>query len=401
MIQPQIRKHRELKNLEKRQAEQIDLLTFQLNEIKNAKLQPDEDCFLENERNKLKNAEILYILSQESVENLYNAQGSVTERLSEVQKRLTKACQLDQNLSKNVAILDDIIIKIEDLSHEMRGYIDQIPLEESELETVEARLDLINKLKRKYGGSLEAIFVHYETVKKQILDIESITDQIGEIENKLNRSHHELVKLACELSEKRKSAAKQLSSKVEDELSELKMPNCHFNVQLDTSYPDKNTNTNLIYQENMITENGIDRAKFLISTNIGEKLKPLAAIASGGELSRVVLALKAIIAKTESVETIVFDEVDAGIGGDVAEIVGQKILTLAKYYQIVCITHLAQIAKFGNNHYKIAKQIKKDRTYTSIQPITGDDRINEIARMIGGVEITEATLNYAKEMLHN
>jgi DNA repair protein RecN (Recombination protein N) len=211
------------------------------------------------------------------------------------------------------------------------------------------------------------------------------------------------------ISKKRKQAADILAKKVEKELSFLEMSQTKFKISFQSMPPingppinariEENINSYLTYDDKAISETGIDRATFMIAPNVGEVLKPLSSIVSGGELSRVVLALKAILAKTESVETVVFDEVDAGIGGSVAEVVGKKLSSLARYHQVICITHLPQIAKFGDYHFRISKHVSRGRTITSMRPLDDEERVKEIARMLGGVEITRATLDHAHEML--
>jgi DNA repair protein RecN (Recombination protein N) len=213
--------------------------------------------------------------------------------------------------------------------------------------------------------------------------------------------HDKLIKLAVTLSNKRKRTAATLAEKVEKELGTLKMSQTKFEIFFGTVPVDEHTEPYLANQESVITETGIDRITFLIAPNVGEPLKPLNSIISGGELSRVVLSLKAILAQSESLETIVFDEVDAGIGGSVAEVVGKKLSSLARHHQIICITHLPQIAKFGDHHFNISKHVVRERTRTTITRLTESERVTEIARMLGGEKITRATLNHAREMLND
>jgi len=211
--------------------------------------------------------------------------------------------------------------------------------------------------------------------------------------------HSKLKDQALNLSRRRKKTADKFAKKVIDQLATLMMSKTEFKASLQVMAADGKTNQYLTANNHIITETGIDRATFLIAPNIGEALKPLASIASGGELSRVVLALKALLVKTDSVETVVFDEVDAGIGGGVAEVVGKKLADLAAHHQVICITHLPQIAKFGDQHYSISKHVTKGRTRTSISLLSDKDRYKEIARMLGGEKITQATLEHAREML--
>jgi DNA repair protein RecN (Recombination protein N) len=272
-------------------------------------------------------------------------------------------------------------------------------MDEQRLETVEERLDTLNKLKRKYGGSIEAVFSHLETIEQELSRVENISDQIKEVEDKLFNLHAQLKRRSTQLSKKRKKAAEVFARKVAAELDSLNMPHADFEVILRPIAKKEKTSIYLESDHHLITETGVDRATFMIAPNPGEELKPLAGIASGGELSRVVLALKAILAETGAVETIIFDEVDAGIGGVTAEVVGRKLYELARHHQIICITHLPQIAKFGERHFSITKHVDAGRTRTAIQPLSKKDRYREIARMLGGEKITRTTLEHARELL--
>ena len=271
-------------------------------------------------------------------------------------------------------------------------------MDEKRLEALEERLATLKKLKNKYGNSLEAVNTYLESINQELAEVGNISENIVEIESRLLKMHAELEQLALQLSEKRKQASKILEKKVEAVLVELKMGPAKFQIALHTTLADNNTNFYFIAKGKVINATGIDSAGFMLAPNTGETLKPLASIASGGELSRVVLALKAILANTKSVETVVFDEVDAGIGGSVAEVVGKKLSSLARHHQIICITHLPQIAKFGDHHYKISKHVAGGRTTTTIEPLNDTERINEIARMSGGEIITPATLEHAREI---
>jgi len=243
------------------------------------------------------------------------------------------------------------------------------------------------------------VIAHLESIEHELSEVENISDKINATEAKLSELHSQLAKLALKLSEKRDHTAIKLAKKLEMELTTLKMSQTQFQVFLRTISAGDKADPYLTIDGKAIDETGIDCASFMIAPNVGEDLKPLAGIASGGELSRVVLALKAILAETESVETVVFDEVDAGIGGGVAEVVGKKLSFLARHHQVICITHLPQIAKFGDHHFKISKHVEQGRTITNIDPLGNEERIKEIARMLGGVEITRATIDHAREML--
>jgi DNA repair protein RecN (Recombination protein N) len=398
-IVPLIQKLRKLNNIQDRQAEHINLLEFQKKEILDASIKPGEDASFEQERIRLKNGEELYSAVYRCIEDLYSANGAVVERLVEVKKNLDKATAIDPELKPKSKVLSEATFRIEDIAEELRTYLKIIPLDDKRLEEVESRLDILTRLKRKYGGTLEAVISHLETIDQELSGIENISGQINDNETKLSEWHRELSRLSLDLSSKRSQTAKLLAKKVEKELASLRMSGTKFKISLQTIPASDNSDPHLVVKGNTINETGIDQAIFLIAPNVGEDLKPMASIASGGELSRIVLALKAILAKKGSVETLVFDEVDAGIGGSVAEAVGRKLSKLARYHQIICITHLPQIAKFGDNHFRITKNVSNGRTITSINPLNGKDRIKEIARMLGGMEITKTTLEHAREML--
>jgi DNA repair protein RecN (Recombination protein N) len=330
---------------------------------------------------------------------LYDSQGAVVEQLSLVKKYLEKAALIDPLLVSSAKRIDEIAFNVEDIAEELRTYLKNIEMDESRLEVVEERIDVINKLNRKFGGLPDAALLRLESIEQELLNLESLAEDIAGAEQRLSSLHNKLVELTMILSRKRKKAAEILAKKVEKELASLKMPQTKFQVFFRTIPADVSNDPYLTVEKNVVQETGIDQAVFLIAPNVGEPLKPLSGIVSGGELSRVVLALKAILAQTESVETIVFDEVDAGIGGSVAEVVGKKLAALAKHHQIICITHLPQIAKFGDHHFSISKHVSEGRTKTFINCLSVPERIKEIARMLGGEKITQATLDHAREML--
>jgi len=398
-ILPLIDELMRLESVRQRQDEHLELLAFQKTEITAADLASGEDEQLEQERLRLKNAEVLYKTVYGSIEELYGASGSVMERLLEVKKNLESAGRIDSQLKSLAGSLASAAYQIEDLTEELRAHLNLIQIDDQRLEAVEERLDTVNRLKRKYGGSLQAVFYQLETIENDLLKVENISTQIREKEEKLEKLHKTLTRLSLELSQKRAKTAENLGLKVVAELGSLKMPQTDFQAVLHPIAADEKTHSYLTAKEYMITETGIDRATFMIAPNPGEALKPLASIASGGELSRVVLALKAILAATDAVETIVFDEVDAGIGGSTAEVVGRKLSELARRHQVICITHLPQIAKFGEHHYSISKHVNDGRTLTAIQPLNKEDRYKEIARMLGGEKITQTTLDHARELL--
>ena len=402
-LQPLIRHLKDLESSRQHQVDQLALLEFQKQEISSANIQDGEDEALEAERSRLKHGEFLYQTVNTAVDALYGSDGAVFESLSEMRRQMDKAVSIDPALTEPVADLDDVVYRIEDIAESFRRYTQGLELEPERLENVEERLDLLTRLKRKYGGpkgSLEDIRDRYAEICFQLKSVENLSESIEDAKRALAECHQELSGLVMELSEKRKKAAKTFAGKVEKALALLEMPHTRFQVLLNGNRYEKTTTDYLKVDNRLLSETGLDTATFMIAPNMGEDIKPLAAIASGGELSRVVLALKAMLAENDALETIVFDEVDAGVGGGVAETVGQKIAELAQFHQIICITHLPQIAKFGDNHYKIEKKTINGRTISSITPLTAEERVEEMARMLGGVKITETTRAHAREMLN-
>ncbi len=396
---PLIKEWNALKREQTEQTEHRELLEFQCREIQQAKIAPNEDKELEQERQRLRHAERLYETVGRCIDRLYGADGAVVEHVTEISKELQGLSSVDSSLSPLAEKVQEASFQLEDVANDLRGYLHQVVFDSDRLEVVEQRLDLLHRLERKYGGSLESVLARAGEAEEELKRISSLPEQITEVQEKLDQLYEKLCKLCRELSKKRKKAAQRFSGKVEHELSSLGMSGTRFEVRFRPSPVDESADTHLLLDNNGIEATGIDRVDFLIAPNVGEDLRPLAQIASGGELSRIILALKAILATTESVETVIFDEVDAGIGGEVAEVVGRKLQSLARFHQVICITHLPQIARFGKHHFKIAKGVYKGRTRTGITLLDDKARVKELARMLGGVKITKKTLDHAREMI--
>ncbi len=396
---PQLKHLRELKGRKAKQAEQAELLEFQEREIAAAGLAPDEDMELEHERARLKNAGALMESVQGSVELLYGASGSATDRLAEARRSLEKMARIDPGLTARGESLAEIGYRLEDLVQGLRAYLRSVEFNDRRLEEVEQRLDIVNRLKRKYGGSLAAVFEKLAGARTERAAIQNLDADIAAADERLKALASALATEAGALSHERRKAATRFAAAVAAELATLKMAGTRFAVALSPAAAAPDADPHLVVGESGLSESGVDRALFTIAPNVGEPPKPLAAIASGGELSRVVLALKSILAASESVATIVFDEVDAGIGGAVAEVVGRKLATLSRRHQVLCITHLPQIAKFADHHFNISKEVSAGRTRTVITPLSDAERTRELARMLGGETITRVTLEHARELL--
>jgi DNA repair protein RecN (Recombination protein N) len=397
---PLIDELRSLHRLEDQRQEQLSLLAFQKNEIDRVCPIQGEDETLEKERLRLKHAVMLYQTVQDSIQDLYDGQGAAMERLSGAAKALGRAGEIDVELVPTAGALTDLLYQLEDVVASLRSYAAGVQTDENRLEAVDARMDALNRLKRKYGGDLASVLARRQDIETDLEGVENLADRIATVEKRLDALHLRAAALARELSGQRREAGQRFSRQVERELSDLKMAGTRFEVNLAPAPAAKNTDPRLMVDGALLDETGMDRAAFMMAPNVGEAAKPLAKIASGGELSRVMLALMAILAETESVGLVVFDEVDAGIGGEVAEMVGKKMVRLAGFHQILCITHLAQIAKFADHHYRISKEVTDGRTRTGIERLDERQRTQEIARMLGGVTITGTTLAHAREMLN-
>lgn len=381
--------------------EEAELLEYQIEEIRAADIREQEDTILEQERDRLKNAAGIYETVQKGIGDLYSQDGSVIEQLDTFNKSLERYGEFDPALSEKSQKLAGVMYEIEDLVEDLRSYLGGLTLDTGALEETEARLDLIQRLKRKYGGSLDSLFAEHENMKQRYEAASGLDEKIGELDRKIEDLKQEYAKTAQAMSEKRKKGAKELSGLVRTELHSLEMEQADFTVKVKQSMAD--TGKEPFSVDGLKAgPSGIDRAAFLISPNPGEPAKALKKIASGGELSRIVLALKVILSRSQALETLIFDEVDDGIGGATSEKVGAKLKTLASANQVICITHLAQIAKYGDNHFKIEKRILDQRTSTAITRLeTQDERVEELARMIGGSQITRATREHAEEMLQS
>ena len=388
-----------LKAKKRNQEKEMDLLRYQAAEIADADILPGEDESLEKERLRLKHAESLQQSVYGAIQTLHGADGAILDQLGEVRKRLEKAADLDDGLLAGVEELSDHLFGLEDVTQTLRAYLGTLDSEAGRLDSVESRLDLINRLMRKYGGSLEALFEKRDAIEAELCAIGNMDDDIQRSEAQLSDIFGQVADTARRLSEKRKQVAMKFARCVETELDGLMMAGTRFSVHISQPPCGEKEPPWRCVDGGLLSATGIDQAAFMIAPNVGEALKPLAAIASGGELSRVVLALKAILAQSDAVATVIFDEVDAGIGGAVADVVGKKLEALSKKHQLICITHLPQIARFGNYHYHIEKQVKNGRTTTAIRPMDPQERIQEIARMLGGEKITPTALEHARTLM--
>ncbi|MFB0526627.1 MAG: DNA repair protein RecN [bacterium] len=374
----------ELHASEKEREQQIDLYQFQIEEINQANLSVEEEEILEKEYKVLINAEKLDQLSQELYHHLYEGAGSITEKMAVVEKGLERIVVIDQTLKDELKELDEVKYRMDEVAIAIRDYRRKIEFNPQRLEEILERKELINKLKRKYGNTIKEILNYRKETQvkldKLINSARSMEDIIGEVE----RLQEELAREAGKLSVERKIAGTKLMKKVEQELNELGMGKARFDVEI---------------TQGEIKSSGMDEIRFLVAPNVGEDLKPINQIASGGEISRIMLALKTILAQADQIPTLIFDEIDVAIGGRIAQVVGRKMRDLFPNHQVICVTHLPQIAVFASNHYFVGKKISGGRTKTMVSVLDKKEKESEIARMLGGERLTEITLKHAREMI--
>ena len=375
-----------------------EFLSFQLKEIDKANLSKEEEEELKAARNKLKHAEQIREGLQKSQSLLTDEGGSIIENLGQVLKELEWVQNIDSGLAEPVERSRSAFYELEEVVESLRSYGQSLEFNPTRLEEIEDRIAEINELKRKYGNDIVKILIRREEIAEELEQLASNEENMESLENDLKKKELMLSKLGKQLAEKREAAAKNLSRSVEKELKELSMSNVQLSVRFD--YP-ADPEGFIIFrkQKTNATSNGLGTLEFLFSPNQGEEMRPLAKIASGGELSRVMLALKSILNDQNTVPVMIFDEVDTGIGGSVAEKVGIKLQKVATTKQVFCITHLPQIAGMAFSHFRVEKEVKGKRTRSTIRQLKHKERVEELARMSSGEKITDASLKYAREML--
>jgi DNA repair protein RecN (Recombination protein N) len=376
-------KLKDLKSQSDMTESQIDFLKFQIDEISSANIvSTDEDEVLHKELSVLENAEKLKELTGSAYWTLSNDDNSIMNALSQLKMNLSKAVQLDDNLSDVESSLIEANELLKDVSSELRDYSQNMENDTERLNEIQERLFLLDKLKRKYGGSLEDVMNTFEKLSMEFSTIENSTEEIEKTESQIVQLEYDLMKLAKSISEKRKHYAEVLSSLIVEALEKLELPKCRFEISV-TDVP--------------LCESGIDRVEFLISTNVSEPLRPMEKVASGGEISRVMLALKSIFAQNDDIDTVIFDEIDTGISGKASQAVADEIAQLAKYRQIIMITHQAILAGKANRHFYV-KKTQDDDTKVNIYTLSEKDRLYALAELASG-EITDESIQFAKTLV--
>ena len=372
-----------LKNSADKTAGEIDFLKFQVNEIDETQIQsPFEDEELNNELAVLENVEKLKDLTGSSYWSISGDDGAILDALLQIKTNISKASGMDNSLEDTEEKLVEVIENLKDISSFLRDYSGSLDNDEERINSIQERLFLLDKLKRKYGGTLENVLKQGETLKAELEGIEFSTQNIEELELKIKTAENELEVFAEKISSERKIYAEVLSGLIVDKLEQLELPKVRFKIN---------------FEKGELSANGFDKVEFLISTNISEGLKPLAKLASGGEISRVMLAIKTIFAQSDNIETVIFDEIDTGISGKTSQSVADEVRELAKYMQIIMITHQAIIASKSDRHFYV-KKTQDGHTNIDISILEGDEKLKAVAELAGG-EITDESLKFARTLI--
>lgn len=362
---------------------QIEFLKFQVNEIETAEIQsPNEDDELNAELEVLENAEKLKELTGASYWAINGDDGSILEALGKIKQNILKAASFDTKLEELEQSLIENIENLHEISSELRNYSQNLDNDTERLNEIQERLYLLDKLKRKYGGTLASVLETYEKLSSELSSIEFSTKNIDELEELIEKARKNLFEKAKEISEHRKNYANVLSVYIQERLAKLELPKARFEISV---------------REKDLCNDGIDEIEFLISTNVSEDLKPLAKVASGGEISRVMLAIKSIFAQTDDIDTVIFDEIDTGISGKASQSVADEIVELSKFHQIILITHQAIIASKADKHFYVKKS-QEDETKVDVYVLTGENRIKALAELAGG-DINEQSMEFAKSLI--
>jgi DNA repair protein RecN (Recombination protein N) len=365
-------------------ARRVDMLQFQIDEIRSAKLKPNEDDELALEQKRLANAETLAALADDTYAALYEGDGeapAALDALARAQKALNGLAKIDPKFKEHVTTIDAVVAQIDDLAREAKRYRESIEYSPKRLNAVEERFDLIKRLKRKYGAAIADVIAFADRAARELDGLEHAGERIEQLRREEDRLLREIGRAGRELSDARKAAAERLAAAIEIELNDLRMAGARFAADLKWE-PDPN-GAYVDPDRVAFDTTGIDRVEFLVAPNVGEGLKPLVKIASGGETARLMLALKTVLSRADQTPTLIFDEIDQGIGGRVGSTVGQKLWGLSAHHQVICVTHLPQLAGYGDAHFKVEKTSDGERTTTHMMPLDGASRVEELAQMLG------------------
>ena len=364
-------------------ARRVDMLQYQVQEIDSAALRPDEEVELQQERNRLVNAEKIAELATEAQYALLGDMGETSgvDLLAQAAIDLSRLAKLDPSIAEYAELAESLSAQADELARTVRQYREDIEYDPHRLDQIEERVEIITRLKRKYGGSIEAALAHADKARAELESITHSEERLAELRAQEDRLLHQIGTLAAQLSAKRRAAAEKLTEAIVRELDELKMQGARFEVQI--AWQDDPEGCFVEDRRLAFGPNGIDQVEFYMAANVGEPLRPIAKVASGGETSRIMLALKSVLTHADQVPTLIFDEIDQGIGGRIGAVVGQKLWRLSDRHQVLVVTHLAQLAGFGDAHYRVSKHVQNKRTVTQVQRLDDQGRVDELAEMLG------------------
>ncbi|MCZ7601794.1 MAG: DNA repair protein RecN [Melioribacteraceae bacterium] len=396
-----LQKVRELRDKERLLKEKKELYEFQIKEIDSVDPMDGEEEGLEKELNILENSERLLELTTTIFSDLYESDESIFDKLGEIKVQLEELSEIDSTFVEKLDELKNALTQINDIADFVRSYKDNIDLESDRLKEIRDRLGSFIPLKKKYGGSISAVIEHRKKIGEEFDLVEGFDEKLKVYEKELKQYRIKAGETAKKISTKRKKAAKEIKKGVEESLKYLGINESIFEVKFDEELPSLTDENFILLNDNKIkfTSRGIDKVEFYLSTNLGEDVKPLHKVASGGEVSRVMLAMKMNLARNDKLPLLIFDEIDTGVSGRIAQKVGQSLKELSKHHQIIAITHLPQIAGLADHHYFVQKIEKENRSSTSIKLLSKDEQIHEVAKLLGGENITEANLKSAKELM--
>jgi DNA repair protein RecN (Recombination protein N) len=389
-----------LKKNEKNLKEKLELNRFQLKEINAISPEKEEDTKLEKELNILENSEKLFDSTSQIYSAIYEDETCAYDLLVNIKNKIDSISRIDDAVKPKTEEINSALELIRDVGDFMRDYRDKIEIDPSSLDEIRERAGAIHLLKKKYGGTLENVLVFKEKIEEELSIAENFSENIGKLEKEANEIRNEVKKYALKLSENRKKEAKKVEKEIENALNYLGIADSKFEVKF--NFEENLSNENYIEIDGKkinTNSNGIDIVEFYISTNAGEDVKPLAKTASGGEISRTMLAIKSVMAKTEKLPLLVFDEIDTGISGRIAQKVGKVLQNLSASHQIISITHLPQIAACADHHYSVQKKNNSGRVVSFIKKLEENEKINEIASLLSGEKVTKSNIEAAKELI--
>ncbi|AFH47847.1 DNA repair protein RecN [Ignavibacterium album JCM 16511] len=390
----------ELKNKEALLKEKKDIYQFQINEIDSVNPLPQEDEELIEELNVLENSENLLLLSDEIYNLIYESDNSVNDMLGEVKHKLSQLSSIDKSMLEAEGECESALTIIKELASTIRAYKSKIDVDPKEVEEKRERLAAINLLKKKYGGTLQKVIEYRQKIGNEFNLAENFSEEISRYEKELKELQKQAGEAAQRLSESRKRQSKKIEAEVKKVLSQLGITEPQFEVRITSELSDNNEDYILINSKKYLySEKGIDEIEFFISTNPGEDLKPLVKVASGGEVSRIMLSLKTILAKNDKLPLLIFDEIDTGVSGRIAQKVGQALRDLASYHQIIAITHLPQIAAMANHHFVVEKTQEDNRSVSHIRKLNEEEHIREVAKLLSGEKLTDASIQSAVQLI--